>query len=213
MSAQSQSSNKYIPKSETNNFTLPKKQINSPGIPLLDFKDFNLKYPSFEQILLIANKSVAVDSKFVKDNLATITRNSKSYDESDDSDNTDATLLYEVYLTYMYEGSLNEEQYWQVLIETSTPQGLRDHATKVGRWNKLLFIGRMEELYLWNCLIILIITINVNWLPVSKSIFALRFVEYELLYFVVRRINQDSKQHTLRRKKKFSITDLTKKMY
>jgi len=40
-------------------------------------------------------------------------------------------LLYEIYLMYMYEGDMNEDQYWEVLIQTSTPEGLRKYATKV----------------------------------------------------------------------------------
>lgn len=41
------------------------------------------------------------------------------------------SLLYEVYLSYMYEGDMNEEHYWQALLQTSTPQLVTLHGTLV----------------------------------------------------------------------------------
>ena len=41
------------------------------------------------------------------------------------------SVLYEVFLTYMYEGDMKEDQYWKVLIDTNTPLGLKQNATKV----------------------------------------------------------------------------------
>ncbi|KAF2362921.1 protein of unknown function DUF4203 [Trinorchestia longiramus] len=43
-------------------------------------------------------------------------------------------LLYEVYLSYMYEGDILEDHYWQTVIETSSPQLLDLHATKVASY-------------------------------------------------------------------------------
>ncbi|XP_018027906.1 uncharacterized protein LOC108683131 [Hyalella azteca] len=49
----------------------------------------------------------------------------------DDGESGQTKLLYEVYLSYMYEGDMQEEHYWRTVVETSSPQLLRARALKV----------------------------------------------------------------------------------
>ncbi|CAL4067382.1 unnamed protein product, partial [Meganyctiphanes norvegica] len=44
---------------------------------------------------------------------------------------SDADIVYDIYLSYMYEGDMTERDYWKLLIDISTMEGLKKRARKV----------------------------------------------------------------------------------
>ena len=82
---------------------------------------------------LFHHKKNSPDTKHSTDNGAPrFQENDLSYSNAENA--SELVLLYEVFLTYMYEGDMNEEQYWEVLIATSSPEGVRQYATKIGEF-------------------------------------------------------------------------------
>ena len=108
-----------------------------PGSSIINHNDDvtadNLN-PKFRSVLQIANQTnydIFKNTKNITQNSANNYYQNSSRRSNYISRGTNSTLLYEVFLTYMYEGDLNEEQYWEVLIATSTTEGIRKYATKV----------------------------------------------------------------------------------